>query len=594
MIWSSTSVRRFFSLLALAVVLAGCGSSRPYTLDPVKTEDPDRQPIPEPEETAENMYWDRVNLSLFEQIEKPTNLNWTGRKVGRWLGLTGPDEADNVNVLDEPPNSSWYTRRHYYDEMTPRELAIGPNHRDTTGVAAGPDTAGTWTVVSGKSEGASRGFVIRDSRGDTYVMKLDGPEYPGLATSAEVISTKILHAAGYFVPQNTVTFFHPDQLEVGAEATIDRGATERPMRPSDLETLLEPYPRTADGKIRILASKFVDGKPLGPFDFYGTKRDNPNDRVRHEKRRELRGLSVISSWLHDTDRRAANTLRVFTDDQYIRHYIFDMGSTLGANASSPKKPVHGQAYIIDQRKIPQALLSLGTYEFPWWEYDRTPAYPSVGYYRADVFDPGEWVMSYPNPAFEERTRRDAFWGAKIVMSFRDEDLEAIVETAQMPDPEAEAYLLEILKARRDKVGRYWFRRINPIDRFTIRPETPSPPATATEAVDREGGGPILEFDDLSVAYDLVSARSSAYEYEIRHDGDILVEARTEESAIPLRVGTTPLPAVLDRAGAEEAHARVVQIEIRTQRQDGHVSRPTVVYVVVPSKGSARVVGLERK
>ena len=585
-------MNRFLLVLAIAGLVAGCGSSRPYTLGPVKTEDPDRTPIPEPAETAENMYWDRINLSLFEQVEKPTNLNWTGRKVGRWLGLAGPDEADNVNVMDEPPNSSWYTRRHYYRDMSPRELAIGPNDRDTTGVAAGPDTSRSWTVVSGKSEGASRGFVIRDARGDTYVMKLDGPDYPGLATSAEVISTKILYGAGYFVPQNTVTFFDPDQLRVGESATIDRGNAERPMTKEDLKELLAPYPRTANGKIRILASKFVDGKPLGPFDFYGTKDDNPNDRVRHEQRRELRGLSVISSWLHDTDRRAANTLRVYTDDRYVRHYIFDMGSTLGANASSPKKPVHGQAYMIDQRKIPLALLGLGGYDFPWWQYDRTPRYPSVGYYPVEAFDPGEWVMSYPNPAFEERTRRDAFWGAKMVMSFRDDDLEAIVETAQMPDPEAEAHLLDLLKKRRDKVGRYWFRRINPLDRFAIR-------AGSAAVAARNGGraieAPVLTFDDLSVAYDLVRATSRSYTFEIRHEGESLVQGEEVNAPrIPLRLSDGSLREHLSEAGATTEDDRVVRIGIRTHGPDERVSRPTVVYVVIPTTGDPRVVGLERK
>jgi hypothetical protein len=584
-------MQRILLLLAAGSLLLGCGSSRPYTLGPIKTEDPDRRPIPEPEETAENLYWDRINLSVFEQIEKPTNLNWTGRTIGQWLGVAGPDEADNVNVMDEPPNSSWYTRRHYYNEMTERQLAIGPNKRDTVGVAAGPDTSGTWTVVSGKSEGASRGFVMKDPRGDTYVMKLDGPQYPGLATSAEVISTKILHAAGYYVPQNTVTFLDPDQLRVGDEATIDRGTTERAMTRADLTQLLAPYPRTEDGKIRILASKFVDGKPLGPFDFYGTKDDNPNDRVRHEQRRELRGLSVISSWLHDTDRRAANTLRVYTDGGYIRHYIFDMGSTLGANASSPKKPVHGQAYIIDQRKIPRALLGLGAVRFPWWHYDASPPYPSVGYYRADVFDPGEWVMSYPNPAFEKRTRRDAFWGAKIVMSFRDDDLAAIVETAQMPRPEAEAYLLDVLQKRRDKVGRYWFRRVNPLDRFAV---AAAPAVVAARTGGRAADVPALVFDDLSVTYDLVSGDGTVYHYTLRHDGDVLQTGSTRQPAVPLRGDGSALADVLDRRGATQPDDRVVRVDLRTHRADGHVSRPTRVYLAWPSRKPPRVVGIERK
>jgi hypothetical protein len=145
-----------------------------------------------------------------------------------------------------------------------------------------------------------------------------------------------------------------------------------------------------------------------------------------------------------------------------------MGSTLGANASSPHKPIHGQAYILDQRKIPQALVSLGAYRFPWWYYDPTPKYKAVGYFRADVLKPGDWVMSYPNPAHEKMTRRDAYWGAKIVMSFSDAALRRIVETGDISNPEAEDYLVQTLMERRDKIGRYWFDRINPLDRFEVQ------------------------------------------------------------------------------------------------------------------------------
>jgi hypothetical protein len=121
---------RLAGLLAVVLVLAaglgGCGTSRPYTLGPIKTADPDDRPTPRPEETSESMYWDRVDMSVFHQLEKPLNLNWTGRQVGRALGVAGPDEADNVNVMDEPPNSSWWTRRQFYHDMTPASWPSGP------------------------------------------------------------------------------------------------------------------------------------------------------------------------------------------------------------------------------------------------------------------------------------------------------------------------------------------------------------------------------------------------------------------------------------------------------------------------------------
>ena len=566
----------------------GCGSTTPYTLGPVKTEDPDRQPIPKPAETEESMYWDRVDMSLFHQIEKPLNLNWTGRKIGQAFG-GDPDEADNVNVMDEPPNSSWWTRRHYYDEMTPRELALGPNTGDTTGVAAGPDPDGTWTVTSGKFQGASRGFQIKSPTGDRYLIKLDGPDWPELMSSAEVISTKIFHAAGYNVPQNTVTAFSPDQLVIADDATMREGTTERPMTRDDLQTILAPYESGPDEPIRAVASKFVDGEPLGPIYFQGTRDGDPNDRVRHEQRRELRGLRVISSWLNDADRRHANSLAVYTDERYVKHYLLDMGSTLGANASGIHRPVHGQAYLIDQRKIPQALFALGMYRFPWWDYDASAPYKAVGYFRADVFEPGEWVPTYPNPAFEKMTRRDAFWGAKIVMSFSDADLRAIVETAQISTPAAEAHLLEVLQARRDKIGRYWFDRINPLDRFSVV----APSAVVAGQGRATPVGAQLRFDDLAVTGGLAAGETRRYTYQFVLDGEALGAVRSVDSSrVPLGVDGRALGTILDARGRTSPDDRVVRVDLRTVQGD-ETSAATQVYVVVPTGAPARVVGVGR-
>lgn len=578
--------------LVLMVGLGACGSThRPYTLGPVKTEDPDDRPTPRPEETEESMYWDRIDMSTFHQLEKPLNLNWTGRKMGQAMGVADADEADNVNVMDAPPNSSWWTRRHFYDEMSPRELALGPNERDTTGVAAGPAQDGTWTVTSGKFQGASRGFQIKDSRGDRYLIKLDGPDWPELMSSAEVISTKIFHAAGYNVPQNTVTFFSPDQLEVGEEAMVQAGRNERPMTREDLKTILAPYESGPDEEIRGVASKFVDGEPLGPIYFKGTRDGDKNDRVRHQQRRELRGLRVISSWLNDADRRHANALATYTDERYVKHYLLDMGSTLGANAGGPHSTKHGQAYIIDQRKIPQALFALGTYRFPWRYYDSTPQYKAVGYFRADVFKPDKWVPTYPNPAFEKMTLRDAYWGAKIVMSFTDEDLRAIVETARISNPEAEAQLLDVLQRRRDKIGRHWFSKVNPLDRFSV--EDKMSPSAAKGSSGAAPEQPMLHFEDLAVQGNLETAEARSYTYQMYLDGTTLGTRHTvEQSRLPLTVNGAALARVLDERGRAEGHNRVVRIDVQTV-QEGKQSSTTRVYVHVPSDASGRVVGLQR-
>ena len=82
------------------------------------------------------------------------------------------------------------------------------------------------------------------------------------------------------------------------------------------------------------------------------------------------------------------------------------------------------------------------------------------------------------------TDLDGFWGAKIVMSFTNEQLAAVVDVAHYSDPNAEAYLLQILKERRDIIGRRWFSKVNPLDNFRL--------------IEKNDGRSTLVFDDLAV------------------------------------------------------------------------------------------------
>ncbi len=81
------------------------------------------------------------------------------------------------------------------------------------------------------------------------------------------------------------------------------------------------------------ASKSLPGKPLGPFRYFGTRLDDPNDIVPHEHRRELRAVRVFAAWLNHMDSRGINTLDtlVDADDRWlVRHHLLDFGSTLGS------------------------------------------------------------------------------------------------------------------------------------------------------------------------------------------------------------------------------------------------------------------------
>lgn len=564
------------------VVLGSCSSSRQFTLAPIKTFDPDNEMIPHPKELEENQIWDIVDMTLFYQVEKALDLGWTARKLGRFLHVAKGREADNVNVLDEVPNSSWYTNRHFHTRMSLEELARGPCEIN------GPDQTDSWTITRGKFEGGTPGFTIRDARDDRYLIKFDAPLHQEMGSSAEAISTRILYACGYTVPQNTAEYFDPKILQIGETAQVLYHGVKRQMNQQDLDDMLRDTPRREDGKIRVLASKFVPGVPVGVWNYRGRRRDDPNDLVAHEHRRELRGLRVIGSWLNDADRRAANTLAVYVEEngkKFIKHYLIDMGSTLGSNNKFPHAPKYGYEYLVDPRTIGLSFIALGGYVKPW-EFEQghiRPRYPSVGYFESKMFDPGSWVPTYPNPAFEYCTLRDAYWGARLVMNFTDEDIRAIVENAKMSDDDAAEYLISTLIERRDKIGHYWFSRMNPLDRFRLESTT--------------NGSLSLVFSDLAVDGNLNSDEESYYIYTIHHEERVLQEQHiTEEPFIPLSLnGQGVLDSFIDSDNVVGEEDKIFNVRIRTQRHGGSLSKTVEVYFHYSGRPSrARIVGIVRE
>ena len=121
-----------------------------------------------------------------------------------------------MNALDEVPDSSWYTNRHALRHMTLEQLVRGPNRGDP------PDFSHA-TITKAKLEGVTPGLQLVDSKGTSYLIKFDNKDYPELQSGAEVISTKILYAAGYNVPENYIAYLDPDKLEIKPGVEIAGG-----------------------------------------------------------------------------------------------------------------------------------------------------------------------------------------------------------------------------------------------------------------------------------------------------------------------------------------------------------------------------------
>ena len=54
---------------------------------------------------------------------------------------------------------------------------------------------------------------------------------------------------------------------------------------------------------------------------------------------------------------------------------------------------------------------------------------------------------------------------KIISAFTGENLRVIVNQGGYQDSRSEDYLVEVLLARQEKIVRYWFDRVPPLDFF---------------------------------------------------------------------------------------------------------------------------------
>jgi hypothetical protein len=361
-------------------------------------------------------------------------------------------EAYNVDADDQVQlPSTWWQPRVGFRPVSVEQMMAGP------GPARGP-APGKWTITSAKAQGVTPGFQIKDARGDRYIIKFDPPAAPELNTSVDVIGTYLFWAAGYNVPENTIASFHEDDLVIDEDATYkDILGRDQKMTAKYLDELLDRVARRKDGSYRCIASKFLAGKPLGPFKYQGRRKDDPEDLIPHELRRELRGLWTVAAWVNHADIRGPNSLDMWVTDHgrsFVRHYLIDFGSLLGSSAVGKRSYVTGTEYYVDYNIIARQVLTLGLSPFDW-EKVVDPEIQAVGFIEGDQFDPDDWRSDYPNPAFDARTRRDIQWGARIVAGFTDAHIRAAVEAGKYSDPRATEYIVSVLKKRRDKLVARW-------------------------------------------------------------------------------------------------------------------------------------------
>ncbi|MEO8180328.1 MAG: hypothetical protein ABI895_15940 [Deltaproteobacteria bacterium] len=453
---------RLLELTALIGLLSGCAvSAGRFPLREPLWQDPDQTPFaPRPDEYVSPMVWDVGDQSVFYPL-------------ARVFAVDPAGEALNVNALDEIPDSSWFTNRIGVHTMSASEIALGP-------CAPGPAHVPTpWTVVGAKPNGANPGFLIKDATGQRHLVKFDGVVQGPRATAADVIVSKLYHAAGYTVPCNRIVFFERSQVTIGEGATSETiSGEEEPLTEQHLEKVFAMAQRLPDGRMRASSSQFLEGRPIGPFTYQGVRGDDPNDIIEHQDRRELRGMRLLAAWTQHFDAREMNTLAMWigagTQQGYVRHDVLDFGDCFGSIWEPPQLGRRlGHSYYVDLQDTFEDWLTLGLRERPWDTARLGPSGKVFGYYEVESFDPESWKAGYPNPAFSRMSERDGAWMARILAGFSEAALELLVKEGQFAEPALEAELARILIGRRKRILERYLTRLSALTHPEIRRGTDS-------------------------------------------------------------------------------------------------------------------------
>jgi hypothetical protein len=408
--------------------------------------------------------------------------------TGQRQPAKGVIPARGVNTLGEVMDGDWYVNRQTARRMTIAELQRGP------GQDLPPATSAPWQVLVVKPFGINSGLLVADAKNDLYLMRFDPYGHEGLATGAQMVTSRFLYALGYFVVENYLVRFERPQLVAHASGqAVSSAGKPRALVTEDIDAFLKDLPQGPGRTYRAVATRLPERREglLGPYQVWGTRSDDPNDTVLHEHRRDLRGLSVFAAWLNISNMRAVGTQDILTTTDsapHIRHFIVDLTRSLGSGLfDGPKLAWEGNENAIPSfGAIGRNIASLGLVT-PDWMKEKLPDLPEVGAFGSEKFDAQTWTTTEPIAPFLNRLPDDAFWAARQVMAFSDEEIRAIVKTGQYTQA-AEDWITASLIERRNRVGRTFFAQVLPLDRFRL-----------------ENGA--LVFDDLGVTHRLTAPRA---------------------------------------------------------------------------------------
>ena len=436
-----------------------------------------QEPAPFPVDAANFRGLNPLHETVMHQFTKP----------GERHPENGVIPALSANTLGEVMDGLWFMNRHSRQRLSTQELLEGSARGE------GPSVQQKWRVLTVRKYGIRPGLLIHDAKNQLYLLRFDPQGRLEMSTGAEMIGSRIFHALGYLVGEHHLVYFDRAQLVADAEGEdINAVGRSEPLDEENIDLFLERVPRDPGKGYRAVAISVGKGvqKLIGPYQFYGTRSDDPNDIVSHEHRRDLRGLHAISAWLANDWINAVQTMDVLAEEKgvhSIQHAWADFSTMLGSGFEQVKQAHDGHEPLFNLRSTLKNIVGMGVYA-PDWQRAHYPGIRSVGLLESTVFDPAKWRPMTESAALANHLPDDDYWAAKQILAFTDDDLRVVVKAAQYTDPQAEEWVAKCLIERRDKVGRYCLDRVLPLENFRIEDGT-------------------LRFDDLAVQRGFRSAQN---------------------------------------------------------------------------------------
>jgi hypothetical protein len=268
----------------------------------------------------------------------------------------------------------------------------------------------------------------------------------------------------------------------------------------------------------------------------GVRKDDPNDRIPHEDRRELRALSIIYAFLNLSDVDPDHVVDSYAKPGIVRHQFRDLEGALAAGGTGPGvtswwRDTAMRRGWTDRQGLEGMFYGAAGADYARFLRRMHGLDTVIGSLEPSV-DPLGFSFLYPLAAFGRLDAADQAWAARLLLKLDDRLIAAAVSAAGHPTDDAEA-LARMLSARRQSAARAVLAQTSPFG-------MPAPRKTD------------VCIPDLAVAHGLPAAQK--YEVEgapYRLDGaDVCLAPREGYSMVRLR---RERPADVPRAREMRVH-----------------------------------------